>query len=196
VFDAQRALAVSADQLRADLLLLGRAAAGEARSLGSATEGDASLDVDEGRYSASLRLDLPWERTAERNLYRSSLLAFEQAVRDVQDLEDQIKLEVRDELRTLLESRETVAIQALSVEVAKRRRESTAMFLEAGRAEVRDVLEAEEALVSAQNALSAALVGYRVAELQLQRDMGVLDINEDGLWTEWVPAPEPPKEQP
>jgi outer membrane protein TolC len=192
VFDAQRAVAVSADLLRADLLLLGRGTAGEARALGTAGEGDASLDLDKGRFAASMRLDLPWERTRERNLYRSSLLAFESAVRDVQALEDQIKLDVRDELRTLLENRETVAIQAMSYEVAKRRRESTAMFLEAGRAEVRDVLEAEEALVSAQNALSAALVNYRVAELQLQSDMGVLEMDEDGLWTEWVPGAAPP----
>ena len=60
------------------------------------------------------------------------------------------------------------------------------MFLEAGRAEIRDVLEAEESLVSAQNALSAALVAYRVGELELQRDMGVLEVDEEGLWKEYI----------
>jgi outer membrane protein TolC len=188
VVDAQRKTAVAADRLRADLALLGRGAAGESRSLGSAGEDDAKLDASEGRYGASLLLDLPLERTAERNRYRTSLLDFERAVRSVQDLEDQVKLQVRDELRTLMGSRETVAIQATAVEVARWRLDSTTMFLEAGRAAIRDVLEAEESLVSAQNALSAALVAYRVGELRLQRDMGVLEVDGKGLWEEYGPV--------
>ena len=61
------------------------------------------------------------------------------------------------------------------------------MFLEAGRAEIRDLLEAQEDLLSAQNALTAAITTYRVAELELQRDMGVLKIDEKGLWEEFSP---------
>ncbi|MGB2823773.1 MAG: TolC family protein, partial [Phycisphaerae bacterium] len=64
---------------------------------------------------------------------------------------------------------------------------STDLFLEAGRAAIRDVLEAQEALVQAQNSLTAALVAYRIAELELQRDMGVLEVNEKGLWREYRP---------
>jgi outer membrane protein TolC len=185
--DAQRSVAVAADQLRADLALLGQARIGESRSLSGAADGDGKLDFDHGSYSAGLDLDLPLERTAERNLYRESLIGFERSVRSFQELEDRLKLDVREELRTLMGSRETVAIQATAVEVALRRVESTSMFLEAGRAEIRDVLEAEESLVSAQNALSAALVAYRVGELELQRDMGVLEVDEEGLWKEYIP---------
>lgn len=188
VLDAQRGVAVAADQLRADLTLLGRGTAGESRSLGSAGDGNASLNLGDGRYSAALKADLPIKRTAERNEYRASLVEFERSVRAVQELEDEIKLAVRDELRSLMENRETVVIQATAVEVARRRLDSTTMFLEAGRAQIRDVLEAEESLVSAQNALSAALISYRIGELQLQRDMGVLEIDEQNLWKEYVPA--------
>ena len=78
-------------------------------------------------------------------------------------------------------------IQAKSVTVARRRVESTTLFLQAGRAEIRDVLEAQEALVSAQNALTASLVDYRVAELELQRDLGVLEVDDQGLWHEYTP---------
>jgi len=185
--DAQRSVAVAADQLRADLALLGQARMGERRSLSSAGDGDGKLDFDRGSFSTGLDLDLPLERTAERNLYRESLIGFERSVRSFQELEDRLKLDVREELRTLMGSRETVAIQATAVEVALRRVASTSMFLEAGRAEIRDVLEAEESLVSAQNALSAALVAYRVGELELQRDMGVLEVDEEGLWKEYIP---------
>jgi outer membrane protein TolC len=71
------------------------------------------------------------------------------------------------------------------VALAKRRVASTNLFLQAGRAQIRDLLEAQEDLISAQNALTAALVSYRVAELNIQRDMGVLEVNESGLWKEY-----------
>ena len=132
-------------------------------------------------------MDLALERTFERNVYRGSLIGFEQSVRDVQELEDQIKLAVRTDLSELLESRESFRIQAEAVKLAARRVASTNLFLEAGRAEIRDLLEAQEALVSAQDALTAAFVNYRVGELNLQRDLGVLQVDEQGIWQEYSP---------
>ena len=96
-------------------------------------------------------------------------------------------MEWKNALRTLLQARESYKIQAQAVALARRRVTSTNLFLQAGRAQIRDVLEAQESLVSAQNALTAALVDYRVAELELQRDMGVLAIDEKGLWREYKP---------
>ena len=187
VDDAQRGIVVAADDLRADLTLLGSMSVGERRGLGGANRDDASLRLDEGRYSGLLTLDLPLERTAERNRYRESWIALEQRVRDAQELEDQIKLDTRSALRTLLQSRESIGIQARSVRLAERRVRSTELFLEQGRAEIRDVLEARESLISARNALTAALVDYRIAELELQRDLGVLEVAADGLWRELTP---------
>lgn len=191
VDDTQRQVAVAADALRADLTLLGSGSIGERRPLGTSASPDARMRFSEGRYSALVGLDLPLERTAERNFYRNSLIFMEQSVRDYQELEDQIKLEIRDHLRRLLESRESVRIQAEAVRLARRRVESTDLFLQAGRAQVRDLLEAQEALISAQNALTAALVQYRVAEWALQRDLGVLEVDETGLWKEYDPEEAP-----
>jgi outer membrane protein TolC len=146
---------------------------------------DVGLRSDKGISSALLSLDLPFERTAERNAYRESFIALERAVREVQILEDQIKLSVRNTLRNLLELRENIKIQAQSVSVAEKRVKSVNMFIEAGRAEIRDLLEAQDALLSAQNGLTAAIVNYRIAELELQRDMGVLKVDEKGLWQEF-----------
>ena len=187
IVDAQRGAAIAADNLRADVTLLGAASLGSRRTLSSATLDNASLDPSEGFYSLLLGIDLPLERTLERNDYRNTLIDFEAAVRDLQATEDRVKAQVRQDLRTLLEARETLKIQGEAVEVARRRVESTDLFLQAGRAEIRDVLEAQDSLLSAQNALTAALVSYRVAELELQRDMGVLLVDETGLWTEYDP---------
>lgn len=187
VYDAQRDVIVKADRLRAELTLLGSAGWGSGRSLGSAGAEDAKLEFDRGVYSALLNLNLPVERTAERNAYRKSFLALEDAVRTLQETEDSVKLSIRNQLRTLLESREQVKIQAKAVSVAEKRQKSTKMFLDAGRAEIRDLLDAQDALLSAQNQLTAAIVNYRLAELNLQRDMGVLQVDEKGLWKELTP---------
>ena len=106
----------------------------------------------------------------------------------MQALEDQIKLAVRDRLSELLEARESITIQSEAVNVAQRRGDSTNLFLEAGRAEIRDVLEAQDALISAQNALTGAVIDYRLAELALQRDTGVLEVDQKGLWKEYAPG--------
>ncbi len=188
IFDAQRTVAVAADQLRADLTLLGSGSAGARRTLAAAGQEDAILRPDEGSYSVLLTLDLPLERTAERNVYRGSLINLEQAVRAVQELEDSIKLDVRNRLSVLLEARESIQIQFAALAVAERRVASTNLFLEAGRAEIRDVLEAQDALISAQNAVTTALVSYRLAELALQRDLAVLSVDADGLWREYDPG--------
>ena len=185
VYDAQRQVVVAADGLRAELTLAGTAAYGERRGISSAGQADARLRPEKGVYAAGLLLDLPLERTAERNAYRESFIQLERAVRDAQELEDQVKLQVRDALRWLLQARESYVIQTQAVALARGRVQSTSLFLEAGRAQIRDVLEAQEALVSAQNDLTAALVDYRVAELELQRDMGVLEVDEKGNWHEY-----------
>lgn len=187
VYDSQRKVVVAADNLRGELTLGGSARWGQRRSLGSADTNNAALRPERGFYSAALVLDLPLERTFERNLYRDSFISLERAVRSAQEKEDDIKFEVRDELRNLILAREKIKIQAQSVRLADRRVQSTALLLQAGRAEIRDVLESQEAWVSAKNALSRALVDYRVSELQLQRDMGVLEVNEKGLWREYHP---------
>ncbi len=188
VYDAQRRVVVAADALRGELTLLGRASAGQSRSLASAGSPD-SFDprFDEGFYDALITIDLPIERTRERNAYRISLINLQRAVRDLQSSEDQVKLSVRNILRDLLEFRESLHIQAGAVELAKDRVRSTNMLLQAGRGSIRNALDAKDDLVQSQNSLTAALVSYLIAELEIQRDMGVLEVNEQGLWQTYNP---------
>ena len=185
IIDAQRGVAIAADNLRADVTLLGRASLGESRSLGSADQDDAQIRTDRGFYSVLLGIDLPIERTSERNSYRNAMISYEQTIRALQDAEDSVKFDVRSALRDLLEARESIKIQAESVRVAQRRVDSTGLFLQAGRTEIRDLLEAQNALNSAQDSLTSAVVNYRIGELELQRDLGVLAVRSDGLWSEF-----------
>lgn len=188
-YDAQRAVIVAADALGAELTLLGSATIGSRRSkVSDATSDNARFVSNRGLFSTLLTLDLPFDRTQESIDYRNSLISLEQAVRNVQTTEDTTKTEVRNTLRDLLEARENMYIQAKAVSVAQKRVKSVNMFLEAGRAQIRDLLEAQDALLSAQNSLTAAVVNYRIAELAIQRDTGVLEVDEKGLWKEYTPG--------
>ncbi len=187
VYDAQRAVVVAADALGAELTLLGSAGSGGRRNSALNDGSNIRPRFDRASFSGLLTLDLPIERTKERNEYRNSLIELDRATRNLQQLEDQIKLSVRNDLRKLLEAREELYIQAKAVRVAQKRVRSVNLFLEAGRAQMRDLLEAQEALLSAQNSLTSATIDYRLAELELQRDLGVLQVNENGLWTEYNP---------
>ncbi|MCF7955739.1 MAG: TolC family protein [Phycisphaerae bacterium] len=183
VYDAQRKVVVAADDLRAELTLLGSASSGGRTSSPGAD--NAKLRGDKIDAFALLTLDLPIERTEERDNYRNSLINMEQILRNKNLLEDQIKLEIRNDLRELLQARESVQIQAKSVEVAKIRIESTKEFWSLGRAVVRDILEAQDSQLAAKNSLTSAVISYRIAELSLQRDMGLLKVGADGKWQEF-----------
>lgn len=187
VYDSQRKAYVAADALRAELTLLGSVESGGRRDGRSAGDEDGRIRHDRTLATGLLTLDFGLERTAERNAYRKSLINLEESMRNLRSKEDQIKLQMRNRERDLLLSRESVLIQAKAVEVAKKRVASTGKFLELGRAQIRDVLEAQESLLDAQNALTTAIKTYRIAELQIQRDMGVLEVNKDGLYKEIDP---------
>jgi outer membrane protein TolC len=184
VEDAQRAVLVAEDSLRGELTIGGSASIGEGRGAMSGNQPDAKFRPKEGAYGALLNVNLPIERTAERNRYRNSLISLEKAVRSFQAAEDQLKQDVKSKLRDMLENRERLVIQIQAVELAERRVKNTDMLLQAGRAELRDVLDAQSALTSAQNSLYSAAVSYRINELELQRDLGVLQVTSDGLWKE------------
>ena len=184
VEDAQRAVLVAEDSLRGELTIGGSASIGESRGAMSGDQPDAKFRPKRGAYGALLNVNLPIERTSERNRYRNSLINLEKAVRSFQAAEDQLKQDVRAKLRDMLENRERLVIQIQAVQLAQRRVRSTDMQLQAGRAELRDVLDAQSALTSAQNSLYSAAVSYRINELELQRDLGVLQVSSEGLWKE------------
>ncbi len=188
VEDAKRDVVIAADALGAALTFTAGGSIGERRSgAGGAQQSNAQLRFDRSNYNLGLGLDLPWDKVDDRNTYRNRLIDLEQSVRDVQELEDNIKLRIRSALRNLAQQRASIQIQDQALVLAERRVEGTGLLLQAGRVPIRDVLDSQDDLVDAQNELTNALVSYRVAELQLQRDMGVLEVNEKGLWREYRP---------
>ncbi|MCU0916041.1 MAG: TolC family protein [Planctomycetes bacterium] len=185
VYDRQREVVLRADAFRARLDLgVGARFGGGAPGVRSP---DVGVDLRDGTYTPSLGLDVPINLTEERVSYRGSLIALEAATRAVQRAEDQIKTDIRSRLRSLLEQRERLKIAAQQVVIAENSVNNSRLLLEAGRAVIRDLVEAQIALVDAQNALTAAVITYRRTELQLQADMDLLTITQEGLMQEFSP---------
>ena len=182
VADAQRGAVVAADGLNAVLDLVGSVDVNDRRGAFDGRLDNAQFDFNDGIYGLGIRFDLPVERTAERNAFRESLVNVERAVRAAQEREDQVKLDVLSSLRDIRVAAETLRVQALAIQVARRRVDLANELLDLGRGETRDVTEAEEDLVDAQNSFTEALVDFRLAELELRRDLGVLQVDADGLY--------------
>lgn len=186
VEDAQRHLLIAQDALRSEVTLGGSANIGEAATASMAREGRSHADfrMRDATASGSLKIDLALDRTKERNSYRNALVALEVAVRDYQKAEDDLKATIRQDMRSLTQTREQLAIQSRAVELAARRVRNQDLLLEAGRADMTDLLDAQAALVSAQNQLYRAITDWRGQMLALQRDLGTLDATVEGVWTE------------
>lgn len=135
-----------------------------------------------GAYDLGFELDLPLDQKSERNALRRAQISYTQAQRDYELAVDEVKLDVRNAYRSLVEAARRYDIQKISLELARRRVESTSMLFEAGRAQARDMLDAQDALLSAQNSTTSTLVDFMIARLSFYRDIELLKIKPDGLW--------------
>ena len=175
--DSKRKVRVAADQLRADVNVIGNA------TLASAAPDDyTNFDPNKVQYTAGVRLNLPVDRLPERNLYRRTLVSFESQLRSLSLTLDNFKDRIDRGLRTVEQTRLNHLSAAESLKVAQRRVENTVMLMEAGRMTVRDVREAQDQLIQAQNSLSSSYTQYLVARLNMLLNIGVINTRPDKFW--------------
>jgi outer membrane protein TolC len=176
--DAARQLKLAADGLGIQLAL---SAGANASSPSTGTEAG-KIEFNKGNYSLGLQGDLPLDRKAERNTYRTALIAVQQRQRSWDEAVAQIQLVVRQAYRDLKETAESYRIQKVGLQLAERRLDREKLMLEYGQGTVRLLLESEDALVAAQNAVTTALVDHSITKLNFFRDIGVLTVKPDGMW--------------
>jgi outer membrane protein TolC len=141
-------------------------------------------DFDRYRWNTGLFIDPGLDRKAERNAYRSALIARNRAARGVEQQEDQIKLDVRDSWRTLDQAKRNYEISEIGVKLAERRVEEQDLLAELGRAKAQDQVDAQNALIDSKNQRTQALVTHTIARLQFWNNMGILYIKDNGQWEE------------
>ncbi|MGE3172222.1 MAG: TolC family protein [Planctomycetota bacterium] len=137
---------------------------------------------DEWNASIGITMALPLQRVGERNNLRSAQIALEQARRGYGLLLDQIELEIKNQLRNLRSLEQQIALQRGQIVQEQRAVTVTEIRFESGDLDNRDLLEARNALFAAQNALIQLQVQHFIARLQLLRDLGLLFVDDDGMW--------------
>jgi outer membrane protein TolC len=175
VEDAGRLVLVAEDALRSFLDL------STAVALPTDPGNPVKIDWARVEWSAGFDLDLALDRLAERNAYRSALIALEAAMRNREATEDLVKAEVRNDLRNIRRTFTSYQIQDVATRQAVVRRERAMMFLEAGRGDTLALLDAQSDLLQNQINLTSAIVDYAVSRLQLLRDLEGLVMEPKGL---------------
>ena len=175
--DSKRKIKVAANRLLPDLNILADASVDSREPTDYTT-----FNANDIRAGVGVELDLPIDRLRERNTYRATLISFESELRNLALTLDTLKDNIERGLRTLDQRRETFEIQQGALQVANRRVLAATQLIEAGRAEVRDLVEAQDAQIAAQNAVTAALVSYQDAMLRLLLDIGILETESPRFW--------------
>ena len=174
--DAERALRIAENGLLPDLSLVASyGLGGNSRDLDLA-------GPDEWSSSIGLAFTVPLQQNDQRNNYRSVQIALEQTRRGLLLREDQLDLDIRDALRRLKSIEERIALQQEQIVQEQGAVTVTQIRYEAGQLENRDLLEARQALVNAQNALIRLKVDHFVGRLNLQKDLGIFFVDEQGMW--------------
>ena len=157
---------------------------------------------DFGDYSAKARLslDLPFDKLSERNAFRRSRIHFEQQLRSLMKTLDDLRDELRTNVRTLDQNQQSYVINVKALLVAKRELEKARLdMLAGGNVSPRDILEAQTAVASAQNSVTQSFVNFHTQRLKLLNNSGILNTAPANWWRQpqTVPgvapvAPAPP----
>ncbi len=145
-----------------------------------------------GRLRVGLEFDAPLTRLAERNLYREVLIDYQRARREYYAYEDGINQTLRSSLRSIRLAQLDFELRRAAVRVAISQVELTQIRLSEppkpgetskfGATTARDLVSALSGLLSAQNDFLSAWTDYEVQRVNLDLDLGTMQIDRSGYW--------------
>jgi outer membrane protein TolC len=140
-------------------------------------------------FRAGIAFTAPLDQVAERNTYRAALIAYQRARRNYMAAEDRVKREIRVNWRQLSTLKENLENARQSVRSSARQFRS-AVLESTAPAQLRRgdpglaLLTALDAVLGSQNSLIGIWVDYEQSRLNIYRDMGIMEIDERGIWTD------------
>lgn len=195
--DSWRLISFNADDLQSNLDFV------FSGDLGNVGDNPLRLRGTNGRLRVGLEFDAPLTRLAERNVYRQSLIEFQQARRTYYQFRDGIQADVRDTLRQLQVDelnfelrRAAVHVAITQVDLARLRLSEPARPVAAatpgqpttpggqsqfGDTVARDLVNALIDLLNVQNDFLSVWVDHEVQRLQLDFDLGIMQLDPRGL---------------
>ena len=141
-----------------------------------------SYNTERTTWRGLLELEIPFDRVAERNKLRSSVIGLRRAERNYGEAADNVRLDVRRALRQLETSRTTMDLQRRSITINETRRELARLQYDKGQVGYTVVVDAQNEWRDSVNAFAQAEAEYRLAVLEFLRDTGTLRVGDDGRW--------------
>lgn len=188
VTDARRQLEVAGNALQAtvDVVVEGDI---NTRSLAEDNNNPLDFRGSESQYRAGLQFQAPLDQIGERNDYRTAQITYQRARRAYMAFEDSVKNDIRSgwrQLNVLKGNFETNlrAVRFSALEFDSAVEQANAPGQQPGGRSAINVLNALTSVLRAQNGLIATWINYEQARLNIYRDMGIMEIEADGVWTD------------
>lgn len=199
--DTWRLIAYNANALqsRVDIVMDG--------NISSARNNPLSFNARTSKVTAGIEFDAPFTRLLERNNYRQALIDYQQDRRSFIQSLDSVHRDMRQLMRRLNELRVNLEIQRRAVAISIRRVDLTQEQLnkpvppaEPGQAATQfgptaalDLLTALSDLRNTQNNFMSVWLNYYATRMQLMRELGLMQLDEQGRWIDTPLTPsEPP----
>ncbi|MCL2348135.1 MAG: TolC family protein [Planctomycetaceae bacterium] len=161
--------------------------------IGTRTNNPVAFDSRNAGLSVGVQWDAPLTRLAERNAYRQAQIEYQRARRDYYSYVDDVNQTLRNSLRDVsnvqfdFELRRRSVLVALSKVVLaqlnmERPAEIGATSESMSSNLARDLVEALNNLLSAQNSFMESWVQHYTLRAALSLDLGVMQLDENGVW--------------
>jgi hypothetical protein len=184
--DAWRLIEFNADDLESDLDIV---FSGDIQNVG---DNPLKLKASAGRLRVGMQWDGPFTRLLERNVYRESLIDYQQARRSYYQFEDAISAGLRVTIRQIELNQVNFELRRAAVEVAVRQVQLARLRLQEpprpgetptfGPTTALFLVDALSALRRAQDAFLSVWVNYEVQRRILDLDLGTMRLDQEGQW--------------
>lgn len=186
LMDTRRRLEVAADRLEATLNLV---AEGELNTPDLISNADPfKFRSDTSSFRAGIQVVTPLDRVEARNNFRAAQISYQRARRNYMASEDQVKLDVRKQLRTAITQARLFEINRRALKTAARELDQSVEFGErpgtqgTPGSQGLNISRALDNIILAQDELIESWVDYETARLSFYRDTGTMAMTDDGFW--------------
>lgn len=178
--DHWRKIEIAANALKSDLQLTANV-----RSNLENAKANSSL-------SLGLSFDAPLDRRSERNAYVETLISYDRARRSYINYEDSVHRNIRLLVRSIKVAQLNFELRRISVLVAMNRVDQTNLQLlqppkpgqnsQFGDSFARDLIDALNSLLSAQNNFVEAWIGFEASRMGTEISLGIFQLDGAGVW--------------
>lgn len=149
------------------------------------------LDGSRRKLSVGLDVDLHLDKKLERNALRVAEVFDQKTKRDLDLAEENVRLQIRKDWRDLDLARRQYDLALEGMALSARQLQMAEEMLQVDRSTARDLVDAQQDLIEAQDLLTATLVSHSIARMTLWKDMGILFIRKDGSWVDVLKNEQP-----